>query len=166
MLLLTKSNILLPYSDDSFTYSLGISTTVNVIDQKRNVIDLEPGLHTIVSVTPQFVSSTDNFDKLPYWSRKCKLPHENDGMKSVKNYSKINCEHECAYMKAVSLCKCSPWFYKNNFTAEPICEMFGGYCFDQVMSSRKFYKECSDLCLDDCSGMHLSWETSFQPINI
>ena len=110
MLLLMKPHITLPYSHDSSAYSLGISTTINVIDQKRNVIDIEPGLHTIISMTPQFVSTSDDFRKVPYWSRKCKLPHETYGLKSVKSYSRIACEHECAFEKAVSICKCTPWY--------------------------------------------------------
>ena len=166
MLLLMKPYVSLPYSDDLSSYSLGVSTTINVIDQKRNVIDLEPGLHTIISVTPEFVHTSDNFDKLPYWSRNCKLSHETYSLETVKNYSRITCEHECAFKKAISICKCTPWYYVNNFTIEPICEMFGGYCFNQVMSTRKFYRECSELCLDDCSGIRLSWEKTFRPINV
>ena len=166
MLLLMKPRISLPYSDVSTTYSLGVSTPLNSMDQKLNVMDLEPGLHTVVSVTPQFIQTTEEFNELPYYSRRCKLPHETIDLKSFKNYSRTACEHECAFMKAVSACKCTPWYYRNNFTAVPICEKFGGLCFDNVMSTRKFYKQCSDYCLEDCNGMQLSWEKSFRPINI
>ena len=31
------------------------------------------------------------------------------------------CEHECAFMKAVSLCKCAPWYYRNKSSTVPIC---------------------------------------------
>ena len=89
MMLLMKSHISLPYSDDSLAYTLGVSTTLNVIDQKRNSIDLQPGLNTIISVTPQYVNTSDDFNKLPYWSRKCKMPHETYGLDLVKNYTKM-----------------------------------------------------------------------------
>ena len=166
MLLLMKPRISLPYSDDFTAYSLGISTSLNSIDQKLNVMDLEPGLHTVVSVTPQFFQTTEEFRDLHYNSRKCKFPHELIGLKSTKTYSRTACEHECAFMKAVSLCKCAPWYYRNDSSTVPICDMYGGYCFNRIMSTRKFYKACPEECLEDCDGMQLSWEKSFRPINI
>ena len=166
MLLLMKPHISLPYSDDSTTYSLGISTTLNSMDQKLNVVDLEPGLHTVVSVTPSFIQTTENFDEMSAYKRKCKLPHETTRLKLFKNYSRTACEHECAFMNAVSLCKCIPWYYRNESSTVPICEMYGGYCFNKIMSTRDFYKTCSDECLEDCNGMQLSWEKSYRPINI
>ena len=118
-------------------------------------------------MTPQFIETSKEFDDLNPLKRKCRFPHEIYGLKTVKKYSKTACEHECAFMKAVSVCKCTPWYYKNNATTLPICEMFGGYCFDKVMSTRKFYKQCPDYhCFEDCNEMQLSWEKSFQPINI
>ena len=166
MLLMMKPRISLPYSDGFTTYSLGISTSLDSIDQKLNVMDLEPGLHTVFSVTPQFIQTTEEFRDLPFYSRKCKLPHETIWLKSFKNYSRTACEHECAFMKAVSLCKCAPWYYRNDSSTVPICEMYGGYCFNRIMSTRKFYKACPKECLEDCDGMQLSWEKSFRPINI
>ena len=166
ILLLMKPHVSLPNKDDASKYSLGISNSLSIIDQKLNVISIEAGMNTIVSVTPQFVETSDDFNDLNPISRNCRLPHETFDLKSVKAYSKAACEHECAYMKAASVCKCMPWFYRNSSTTLPICEMFGGYCFDKVLSTRKFYKQCSDYCLEDCNGMQLTWEKSFRPINI
>ena len=166
MIVSMKPRISLPYSDDSTTYSLGISSTLDSMDQKLNVIDLEPGLHTVVSVTPQFIQTTKGFQKLEFYKRDCKYPHETKGLKLFQNYSRTACEHECAFMKAVSLCQCAPWYYSNDSSTVPICAMFGGYCFEKIMSTRKFYKACPDDCLEDCDGMQLSMEKSFRPINI
>ena len=166
MLLLMKPHISLPYTDDSAPYSIGISTTLNVIDQKINVFDLMPGLHTVISVTPQLVETSEDFHELDAFSRNCKLPHETYGLQLNKNYTRTICEHECAFFKAVSLCKCTPWLYRNESTTVPICDMFGGHCFDKIMSTREFYKACSKDCLEDCNGIQLSWEKSYQPINI
>ena len=166
MLLLLKPHISLPFSDDASEYTLGVSNIHSVIDQKLNVIDLEPGLQTIISVTPQLIETSKDFDGLDAFTRDCKLPHEMYGLNLVKQYSQTACEHECAFKRAVSLCKCTPWYYKNESDNVPICEMFGGYCFNKIMSTRKFYKECSGDCLEDCNGIKLSWEKSFRPINI
>ena len=111
-----KPHISLPYKDDSSEYSLGISNALNAIDQKLNVVNLEAGINTIISVTPQFIETSKEFDDLNPLKRKCRFPHEIYGLKTVKKYSKTACEHECAFMKAVSVCKCTPWYYKNNAT--------------------------------------------------
>ena len=166
MIMLVKPHISIPHFKDPSAYSLGISTALNSIDQKRNVLDIQPGLHTIVSVTPQSIATSEGFDDLDTFKRKCKLPHETYGLKLVQNYTRTSCEHECAFMKAVTTCECMPWYYRNYSTSIPICEMFGGHCFNKIMSTRKFYKECSKDCLEDCNGMQLSWEQRFQPINI
>ena len=133
MLLLLKPHVTLPYSDNSAAYSLGVSTTINAIDQKMNVINLVPGLKTVVSVTPQLIETSEGFNDLDVFSRNCKLPHETYGLQLNKNYSRTICEHECAFMKATSFCKCVPWLYKNESTTVPICDMFGGHCFNKVM---------------------------------
>ena len=97
-----KPHISLPFNDDVTSYSLGLSTSASVVDQKRNVIEIKPGLHTTISVTPQSVETSDGFNDRPFYSRNCKVSHEAYGLKLVKKYTKISCEHECAYKKAVS----------------------------------------------------------------
>ena len=160
-----KPHVSLPYKDGSSKYSLGISTPLNVIDQKLKVIDLEAGMNTIISVTPQFIETSEGFNGLHAISRKCRLPNETFGLNLVKNYSRTACENECVFMKAVTDCKCTPWYYRNNITTVPICDMFGGYCFNKIMSTRKFYKRCPN-CLEDCNGVQLSWEKTFRPLNV
>ena len=166
MLLLMKPHISMPYSNPSSQYSLGISTSNNVIDQKINVLNIVPGLQTTISVTPQIIETSEGFDGLNPISRKCRLPQENFGLSLLKDYSRTACEHECAFKKAVSLCRCMPWYYKNESSSVPACEMFGGYCFDKIMSTRESYKGCPSFCLDDCGGVQLSWEKNFRPINL
>ena len=60
----------------------------------------------------------------------------------VNKYTRIGCEMECAASKAIDLCQCIPWYYTNNFTETPICDMFGGYCFKQIINNEKYYKMC------------------------
>ena len=71
----------------------------------------------------------------------------------MKYYTKTGCEFECAVKNAIQLCQCLPWFYPNNFTDVPICEMFGFACFDKVMYLKKYYKMCPDICFEDCNGL-------------
>ena len=84
LILLMKPHVSLHSKEDSSEYSLGISSSLSMIDQKLNVINLEAGMNTIVSVTPQFVETSGAFNDLNPIARKCRLPHETFELKSVK----------------------------------------------------------------------------------
>ena len=88
--------------------------------------------------------------------RGCKLPHETSGFKFLREYSQKGCELECAIRKATSFCQCLPWQYPNNFSSFPICDMFGGHCFNHIVSSIRYYKTCKSECLEDCQHISLS----------
>ena len=134
-------------------YNLRISTKNNMIDQRRGLIELTPGYHTVVRVVPKVVETTEEFEKYDVTKRKCKLPYETDRFNMSKIYSKDGCELECATDSALKICKCLPWYYPNNFTGTPICDMFGGKCFDMIMSDERHYKNCNKTCLEDCKGI-------------
>ena len=74
--------------------------------------------------------------------RKCRLPHESDEFTFLNEYTRKGCEFECAAKNAVAVCKCLPWYYPNNHTIFPMCDMFGGLCFNQIMSNEVHYKAC------------------------
>ena len=133
-------------------YNLRISTKNNMIDQRRGSIELKPGYHTVVRVVPKVVETTEEFEKYDVTKRKCKLPYETDRFNMSKIYTKDGCELECAIDSALNICKCLPWYYPNNFTITPICDMFGGKCFDMIMSDERHYKKCNKTCLEDCKG--------------
>ena len=67
-----------PFSSKSVMYTLGISTASNLIDQKRNTIQIIPGQKISIRVLPRIVTSTPSFDALEPKVRNCKLPHETD----------------------------------------------------------------------------------------
>ena len=144
-----------PYSSQIYgpietEYRLGITTSKNLIDQQRNSMRIKPGNHMKISVLPRLVETTTYFNDLRKDQRKCKLPHETEGFAFLKEYSRIGCEIECAAQNAISICKCLPWYYPNHFKEWPICDMFGGFCFDLIMSDNTYYKKCIAECLVDC----------------
>ena len=159
MLINMKPYVSLPFSAEHTPYTLGITTPETSIDQKRNVIELLPGHQTSVSVIPQLVSTEDSFDSMSLISRDCKFSYETDELplNIIKGYTRVGCELECAAKKAIVLCKCMPWYYANN-DSHSICDMFGGYCFEKIMSTEKYYKMCPDICKQDCKG------TSYIPV--
>ena len=62
----------------NFPYNLRISNKNNMIDQRRGLIELKPGYHTVVRVVPKVVETTEEFEKYDVTKRKCKLPYETD----------------------------------------------------------------------------------------
>ena len=133
-----------PYSDQVYGpttlgYTVGITDERNSFDQKISVNMLRPGHHTIIHVLPKLLEASSEFKNLPLRSRNCKLAYETSGFQFFQEYSRRGCEIECAAKKAASFCKCLPWQYPNNFTSLPICDMFGGHCFNQIISNEVYY---------------------------
>ena len=160
-----------PYSDqhygpDSLPYTVGVSRKNNLIDQKISVHKLWPGYHTTIYVVPKILETSPNFDNLDLDKRKCKLPHETTGFRFLQEYTQKGCEIECAAKKAISFCRCLPWYYPNDFTSLPTCDMFGGFCFNKIMSDEVFYKNCKSECLADCQEISLSVWQKAVPLNI
>ena len=160
-----RQHVSLPFNSAHLAYTLGISTKTDLIDQKRNIVNILPGFLTVIKVIPQLISTTNSFDKMAISTRNCKLSDEIEGLKLLNSYSKVGCEFECAVKKAVSVCKCMPWFYTNNFTDTPICNSFSGYCFEHFISNETNYKQCPNLCKEDCRGNPMTVITNYVPIN-
>ena len=156
----------LPFNSESLSYGVGISTKSNVIDQRRNTIRLLPGYQITIKTIPQLVGATDQFKEMDVTTRNCKLCSEIDGLKLINTYSKVGCEFECATNKAIEICHCLPWYFSNNFTGTPMCDSFGGHCFEEILTNEANYKKCSKWCIEDCSGMPMTVVTSYVPINL
>ena len=154
------------YGPKTVHYTLGISNPENGFDQKRNLIVLKPGHHIAVNVQPKVVQTSKAFDGLGTDLRKCKLNHETSGFQFLKQYTRKGCEFECAIQNAISVCHCLPWFLPNNMTGHSTCDMFGGKCFDIIMSDETWYKKCSTSCLEDCQEVVLSTQQSNFPLDM
>ena len=138
------------YDSKATRYTIGITDKKGQIDQHRNVIRIRPGYQILLNVIPRLITSTKYLDELDRKKRKCKLPHETEGFSFLKEYSRIGCEFECAAQKAVTICKCLPWNYPNDFKKWPMCDMFGGHCFHNIISDDPYYKKCKANCLPNC----------------
>ena len=156
-----------PYSNQPFgptvlPYTIGVTGKNTFMDQKISVHKLRPGYHTTIYIVPKILETSDSFNNLGLDKRKCKLPHETTGFRLFQHYTQKGCEIECAAKKAASFCQCLPWHYPNNFTSLPMCDMFGGLCFNQIMSNEVYYKACKWECQEDCEEISLSmWQTTY-----
>ena len=138
------------YSSTAIKYNIGISGPRDSMDQQRNLIRIYPGQQTMIKVLPRLVETTKDFESLERKERNCKLSHETEGFEYLTKYSRRGCETECSIKRAISVCKCIPWYHPFDFKGYPICEMFGGYCFDQMMSDDTNYRGCKYQCKKDC----------------
>ena len=160
-----------PYTDQIFgptalPYTIGVSSKSNLIDQKISVHKLRPGYHTTIHVVPKILETSPDFDNLDVEKRECKLPRETSRFRLFNEYSQKGCEIECAAWKASSFCHCLPWYYPNDFMSLPMCDMFGGFCFNQIMSNEVYYKSCKSECLADCQEISLFIWQKTVPLNI
>jgi hypothetical protein len=131
-------------------YIIGISDKKNFIDQQRDMIHLKPGHHMMIKVLPRLVRTTADFNELLKSQRKCRLSHETEGFSLLKQYSRKGCQFECAAKMAIQICKCIPWYLPNDFKEWPICNMFGGHCFEIIMEDSSYYQKCKGQCITDC----------------
>ena len=147
------------YGPSTLSYTIGVTGKNAFFDQKVSVHKLWPGYHTTIYVIPKILESSSDFNSLDLMQRRCKLPHETKGLRLFQQYTRKGCEIECAAKKATQFCKCLPWHYPNNFTSLPMCDMFGGFCFNEIISNEVFYKKCKSECLEDCQEISLSvWQ--------
>ena len=138
------------YNFKSMRYTIGITGQNELVDQKRNVITIRPGRQTAIKVIPRLVRTSADHNNLPLDQRRCKLSEETDGLQFVTNYTRLGCETDCAIQKAISICKCLPWHYPNDFKRWPMCDMFQSHCFEEIMSVENNYLQCKFRCLKDC----------------
>ena len=154
------------YGPKHISYTIGVTAKNTFFDQKNSLHELRPGYQTTIHVVPKILRSSTDFDSLELKKRKCKLPHESYGFNYFHKYSRKACETECSLRKATAFCQCLPWYIPNNFTSLPMCDMFGGFCFNKIMSNEVYYKKCKLECLPNCRETSLAiWQRTF-PLNV
>ena len=154
------------YGPITVPYTIGVTGRNTFFDQKISLHKLRPGYQTTIHVVPKILESSSEFDSIELKKRKCKLPHESTGFKFFHEYTRKGCEIECASRRATSFCRCLPWYFPNNFTSLPMCDMFGGFCFNKIMSDEVYYKTCKSECLPDCRETSLTiWQRTV-PLNV
>ena len=153
------------YNFKSKRYTIGITGPNELVDQKRNVITIRAGRQTAIKVIPRLVRTTSGHNNLRLDQRRCKLSEERAGLQFLANYTRLGCETDCAIQKAISICKCLPWHYPNDFRRWPMCDMFGSHCFEEIMSVENNYLGCKFRCLKDCQETEYILLPAVYPIN-
>lgn len=111
------------------------------------------------------IGTTEDFRQLSFEERKCRLPHESEGLLMFKSYSKSACEFECATGTAAKTCLCKPWnFPRYPGEKTPYCDMYGNDCFYWVMIITKTFEDCK--CDDDCQSTNFNVFQSSSPFDL
>ena len=84
--------------------------------------------------------------------RECRFRKDTLGLKLFTQYSQAACQFECQIEIATNKCGCVPWDYpqlaKDRLIS--VCEGWGRYCFEDVLSdTNKRSNDCGN-CLPDC----------------
>ena len=80
-----------PISEQTSLYGIGISNKRDLIDNKRNHIELKSGHQTYIKVLPRMVTTSKEFEGLSLDERDCKMPYEADGLRTLKDYTRVGC---------------------------------------------------------------------------
>ena len=117
-----------------------------------NGIQVEPGFHTTLAITPTKINSTVNFQSLPLNKRQCKYRNEQNHTSSLfKYYTKSSCEFECRLKQSRTSCGCIPWNYPHilgeNGKTFPLCDGPKAFCFEKVMSREFNLSKCECWCV-------------------
>ena len=78
-----------PFTMDGkpYHYKLGIKSKADSFDQKtKGLISLRPGYHTLIKIVTDITEISENFASLNQATRKCKLSHETEGFRFLRNY--------------------------------------------------------------------------------
>lgn len=124
---------------------------------ERLLIDAHTSHSRNFEVTVDRVTqTTSSFRTLSPSLRNCYYPDERK-LHYYTRYSEANCALECAWMAAVEVCQCVPWFLQPVFPTLAVCHVIQNQCFKQVLAERYVTEsDCIKGCLHDCDRVTYS----------
>ena len=146
-------------------FRVNLGEPLDVLNSQGSFDILIPrrGYITDLFVSPlQFMASED-IRKLSLEQRNCRFNDElPENMTIFREYSQAACEMERRLKAARSRCGCTPWDSPFEGDDVRICDLFGDYCFTDVMTS----VNNSDECLPDCNRLSYSFKEKEAPIDV
>ncbi len=137
-----QGNYVLSFNDPNYS--------VNVRAKLRPV---HLGHHITFLLTPLVLSSDKSLRHLPVKSRNCFFPDESlDSVSLFKRYSQGRCFFQCMLELARESCNCGPWDFPfaNNWPQKQVCNPYGYFCFDDILSNDSYRLTHCQHCLPDC----------------
>lgn len=123
------------------------------------------GVSLQILITPEVTRSNEKLRSLDPIKRQCFFENEG-GLKYFRNYTRKNCEMECASDITYKYCGCVPFNYIRNKTME-VCDISSWICalnFRHLLHDEKGQKEEGCNCLPSCNSIFYHYEVHHQRI--
>ena len=146
------------------TFLMGITSESDYFDIKSSSQRIKAGYHTILKVQAMEILPSEDLHDVPIEKRECRFPDEVHDLEIFKVYSQTACEYECRIKKAASVCRCYPWFVPMppKSMSNPICDLYGNYCFKTIMNEDMAWKNCT--CLPSCHQIEFTYYKEMTPL--
>ncbi len=126
-------------------------------------LEINPGMVHSIQVRPSRIGSLPEVKLLDPKKRNCLFPHEDSGMKILRNYSKSSCLFECTLTLVKEKCGCIPWDYPQLDQASLCSYLETERCAQPLMdNSSMLHDQCS--CPNDCEKISYAYSMSITPI--
>ena len=156
-------------------FNLGIHSTYDTADIRgwyNQIMSIPTGYITKISIKQVEIRADDTLRSIGKEQRRCRFTEENDDLKSVKSYSKINCLLDCKMEEAEMLCGCRPWDYPtpnrindSSVSGEMrVCDFYGTSCFNKVLQEN-VESLCHEKCVPNCDEINYSISIGKEPID-
>ena len=139
-------------SKSSFLISL--SGHLDYFDAKSFLRLAKPGYKTIIDIQPLEVIATSRLRDLAPTQRKCRFSNEADGLTIFSKYSQSACQLECIVKQAYQTCQCIPWNMPTNESNYVICDIYGTFCFNEILKQEERLHGCD--CLANCNDIQFN----------
>ena len=156
-------------------FNLGIHSTHDTADIRgwfNQILSIPTGYITKITVKQVEIKADETLRSIGKERRGCRFTEENEDLKSVKSYSKVNCLLDCKMEEAEQICGCRPWDYpspnqiKNSSdnAHTRICDFYGASCFNKILQENKESK-CHEKCVPNCDEINYSILIGKEPID-
>ena len=126
-------------------------------------LQVSPGYVTKIIIYPASHESTVAVKSLGHDKRKCRFPHETEGLKIFDKYTQKACLFECQVSYGHEMCGCIPWDYPRFGLNVTISDYMGNGCFEHVLSKMKTASQCN--CPFPCEEYYYTLSRSATPID-
>ena len=146
-------------------FKVGVSSILDIFEQRSVSIPIKPGNKMDIDVEPIEVVAEESLRDVPISKRNCRFADEYEGVMEIFNfYSQSACNFECLLRDTRKICQCTPWNMPTPIDDQPICDIYGNICFDNIMQQQIRLANCT--CPIDCNTVRFRTSISQKSIDL
>jgi len=157
--------------DDKLTWRGGFDLTLShhsaATAYRRHRKPVKLGFHTTMTIEPKQIVTEKQLLSMPPEKKGCIMTKEakENSFELFEDYSWSQCHLECMVKIARKTCDCTPWEYPSETDDDPLCDLFGNYCFDIIMGNASLLSAECQHCIPNCDNIHYEVEETAKPID-